>query len=762
MAGGAGGGRSRTAAGRSVAPDRPPCARHSPQRGLDAVRPGVAALGRQRGVRVHRGRRPGLQTFADALREDHPARHAVAVGLAHGAEPGNGWTIDTFGFKEFDSHGRMVGYADIPGERTPEISWLRANPHRLHLGRIGFSLTRADGSPRHASRSHRHPADARSLERRHHEPLPPRRGTGRRRDGVPSDARRGRRPGDLSRLSRTGRVTIDVPVPLRHRAGHGGGLDAARRAHDRAHPSRVRTKPASRAGSTRTPTMRVCPLVAGRNAVRAPGRTPTSSTAGPGAPDGSDSRRPSPPHAIGGAGAVVRRRAHCRARALEPILVHRRRHRSLRQRRPALARTRAPHRAVAVPDGHPVRRPVPPAGNRADLQQLGGQVPPRDALVARGAVRAVGPPAAARAQPRLLRGHPAEGPRHRRAPGVRGRALAEDDEPDGRRVAVERRAVPRLAAAAPDLLRGAGAPRDAGRARRSSGTAQVVFDTAEFMASFPAWDADSAGASCSARRCSARRRPIPKDRTQQLHLRAELLGVGAADRAGVARAARPAARGRGGTACCSGSRRPRSPTASTCSPRPRPTPTRTRAGRRTTRRSSPRSACCRARASTGPRWSAPSTWIWTHWDWPTTWGWDYPMMAMTAARLGKPDLAVDALLMDTPKNVYRANGHNHQRPGLTIYLPGNGGAALRGGDDGRRMGRRAGGAGAGVSAQRPVGGEVGRVEEGAVTKKKQEVRRASWRLSEARRRSPAQQAFLLASGFWLLASKLAPRRTREP
>jgi hypothetical protein len=67
------------------------------------------------------------------------------------------------------------------------------------------------------------------------------------------------------------------------------------------------------------------------------------------------------------------------------------------------------------------------------------------------------------------------------------------------------------------------------------------------------------------------------------------------------------------------------------------------------------------------------TWIWSHWNWPTTWGWDYAMMAMTAARLGRPDLAVDALLMDTPKNVYRVNGHNHQRPGLTVYLPGNGG-----------------------------------------------------------------------------------------
>jgi len=66
-------------------------------------------------------------------------------------------------------------------------------------------------------------------------------------------------------------------------------------------------------------------------------------------------------------------------------------------------------------------------------------------------------------------------------------------------------------------------------------------------------------------------------------------------------------------------------------------------------------------------------WIWERWDWPSTWGWDYPMLAMCAARLGQPERAVDALLLDTPKNVYRANGHNHQRPGLTIYLPGNGG-----------------------------------------------------------------------------------------
>ena len=66
-------------------------------------------------------------------------------------------------------------------------------------------------------------------------------------------------------------------------------------------------------------------------------------------------------------------------------------------------------------------------------------------------------------------------------------------------------------------------------------------------------------------------------------------------------------------------------------------------------------------------------WVWTNWNWPDTWGWDYPMMAMTAARLGEPERAVDALLLDTPKNHYGLNGQVYQRPGLTIYLPANGG-----------------------------------------------------------------------------------------
>ena len=64
---------------------------------------------------------------------------------------------------------------------------------------------------------------------------------------------------------------------------------------------------------------------------------------------------------------------------------------------------------------------------------------------------------------------------------------------------------------------------------------------------------------------------------------------------------------------------------------------------------------------------------WQMWNWQRTWGWDYPLVAMTAARVGRPDLAIDALLMDVQKNTYLNNGHNYQDERLTLYLPGNGG-----------------------------------------------------------------------------------------
>ena len=77
-----------------------------------------------------------------------------------------------------------------------------------------------------------------------------------------------------------------------------------------------------------------------------------------------------------------------------------------------------------------------------------------------------------------------------------------------------------------------------------------------------------------------------------------------------------------------------------------------------------------------------------HWDWQTKiWGWDYPMIAMTAARLGRPEVAVEILLRDGPNNVYLPNGHAPVRSDekfdpnspagarkreIAVYLPANG------------------------------------------------------------------------------------------
>ncbi len=66
-------------------------------------------------------------------------------------------------------------------------------------------------------------------------------------------------------------------------------------------------------------------------------------------------------------------------------------------------------------------------------------------------------------------------------------------------------------------------------------------------------------------------------------------------------------------------------------------------------------------------------WVWNNWNWDKTWGWDYPMTAMNAARLGDCEKAVSALLMNKRTNTYLISGHNYQDDRLRIYLPGNGG-----------------------------------------------------------------------------------------
>ena len=63
-----------------------------------------------------------------------------------------------------------------------------------------------------------------------------------------------------------------------------------------------------------------------------------------------------------------------------------------------------------------------------------------------------------------------------------------------------------------------------------------------------------------------------------------------------------------------------------------------------------------------------------HWDLRQTWGWDFPLMAMTAARLHEPQKAVDLLLYDAPNNQFGPTG---MTPRMHLDIDGNaaGGAA---------------------------------------------------------------------------------------
>ncbi len=63
------------------------------------------------------------------------------------------------------------------------------------------------------------------------------------------------------------------------------------------------------------------------------------------------------------------------------------------------------------------------------------------------------------------------------------------------------------------------------------------------------------------------------------------------------------------------------------------------------------------------------------WDFARIWGWDYPTAAMCAARTLQPELAIDFLTMAAPTNRFLANGANFQREGsnaVPCYYPGNG------------------------------------------------------------------------------------------
>lgn len=617
----------------------------------------------------------GLQTFADAFTNTIPLGTLSHWGWHTFPNPG-GWSIEKFHFTEFESHGRKVGYADVPhNQRTPEINWLRGNPHRLHLGRIGLVLTKADG--RAASTN-----DLGNLE----QTLDLWNGALVSRfqlEGQPVQVQTVCHPErDLlavrvvSRLLKNGRVAIELHFPY----GTGATVTA-----DWGKPEAHTTKLSRPDPNTALFTRRLDDTTYYAAAAWSSNARLTEITR-------HEYRATLP-------GAKESRVALTDDDVLDFVCEFS--PRSLSGDLPTFEQTRA------AAGGH--WNQFWRSGGAIDLSgskdprwrelerrvvlsqyltaiQCAGSLPPQEtgltynswegkfhlemhwwhaahfALWDRlpllepslGYYQAILPRAQATAKRQGYTGA--------RWPKMTSPGGAESPSPVG----------PFLVWQQPHPIFYAELCYRAHPDRANLEKFQdVVSQTAEFMASYAAWD-EAGRRYMLGPPLQCAQEIFPKDRTmnptfeltywrwglemaQQWRQRLGLPRIARWD-AVLHDLARPPVAGDkylfAETAADTYSLKkwvddhPSVTAALGLLPGPGLDPQRMR---------------------------RTLDWIWDNWNWPDTWGWDYPMLAMCAARVGESERAVDALLLDTPKNHYRLNGHNHQRPGLTIYLPGNGG-----------------------------------------------------------------------------------------
>src|SRR5262249_31013150 len=86
----------------------------------------------------------GLQTFPESYRKEFPLCTA-SHWCWHTTPVPPGVRAEDFRYKQYDVRGRKVGYATDSRGQEALFNWLRQNPHRAHLGRIGAEIKLADG-----------------------------------------------------------------------------------------------------------------------------------------------------------------------------------------------------------------------------------------------------------------------------------------------------------------------------------------------------------------------------------------------------------------------------------------------------------------------------------------------------------------------------------------------------------------------------------------------------------------------------------------
>jgi hypothetical protein len=612
----------------------------------------------------------GLQTFAEAYERTIPLATLSQWGW-HTAPNPQGWSIEKFRFNEFPSHGRLVGYADIPGDkRTPEIEWLRANPHRLHLGRVGFRLLLRDG--REAS-AHDLTDVEQTLDlwngvlesrfRLDGEPVAVETLCHPDRDVLAVQVR--------SPLLRQGRLGVRLRFPYGT-----GGATAADWAKPAAHTTVPRRLERGVRFERRLDADAYVATAAWAGAAALEQTAAHEYVVLPAAGDtfeiSIEFAKVASPAAVAGSSGGVPSFADARARA--------RRHWNQFWRSGGAVDLSG----SADPRWRELERRIVLSQYLTAIQ-CAGRYPPQETGLTFNSWEG-------KFHLEMHLWHAAQFALWGRLPLLEKSlgyyaAILPRAKATARRQGYTGARWPKMTDPS-----GAESPSSVGpfliwqqphpvfyaelvfRERPGRATLEryrdVVFESAEFMASFAAWD-EAGGRFVLGPPLQCAQEEFPKDRT--LNCTYELVswryGLDLAqrwrERLGVPREAR------------------------WDEVRKRLAAPAVAEGRYLFAESAPESY-------RDPRWAQDHpaltaafgllpgpdvdrdtmrrtlAWIFANWNWPDTWGWDYPMVAMTAARLGEPHKAIDALLMDTPKNHYRKNGHNHQRPGLTIYLPGNG------------------------------------------------------------------------------------------
>ena len=336
----------------------------------------------------------GLQSFPEYYAKTMPIGILSDWGWHSFPNP-NHYTLDTFKMTTIPKYDRQFVFPSASTSNPPpDAAYLRENPNRFGLGRIGLEMTHADGSKVLIT-------DLANIDERldiwagiltstftvDGQPVHVTTIAAPNRDEVATCIE--------SPLIASGHLKIRIAFPY---ASNSFGPDYQDWDHPELHTTTLVRRGATEATFDRTLDATRYTLYARWSlgaslAKTAPHQYPLSHSRARSSIELTVRRSGpiiDPPSAASQSSRHLRRCRNRLPRLMAALLDHRRSHRSLRQLGPARRRTRTPHRPLAIRDGRPRQRRLPASGNGSRRQLLVRQIPHGDVLVALRALGALG------------------------------------------------------------------------------------------------------------------------------------------------------------------------------------------------------------------------------------------------------------------------------------------------------------------------------------------------------------------------------------